>query len=126
MKTINKLSRTLVIVALTVAAAVTLPTAMMAQEKGAQKLLGVKVAKSAPADSAAVMSCPKCTDNYVTVVDKSIRGANANQKSTVVAHGCPTCDTKVTTKGVGKTATDVVSHSCGMSSKGPACCAAKK
>jgi hypothetical protein len=126
MKTMSNLSKTLLVVALTVAAAVALPSVLLAQEKGAQKLLGLKSAKAAPAAEAAVMSCPKCKDSYVTVLDKSIRGANANQKATVVVHGCPTCDTKLTTKGVGKAATDVVSHSCGMTAKGPSCCAAKK
>jgi hypothetical protein len=88
----------------------------IASEKGAELL-----AKRSPAPAVvntgmpAAMNCAACTDSWVTVVDKGTKGPR-HQVNNVVRHNCASCDTRIVTKGSGKTATNVAVHSCGAGS----------
>jgi len=74
-----------------------------------------------------VMSCPKCRDTYATVVEKSFKGANQNELKNVTIHLCPSCDTRLVTKGHGRQAKDVLVHTCkACGSKDVFCCVMKK
>src|ERR1051326_6445527 len=71
-------------------------------DKGAETL--VKLGEvPPPAKSEATIvahKCPRCTDSLVSVVDKATKGPN-HLVSNVVRHNCKSCDTKITTAGVG-------------------------
>jgi hypothetical protein len=135
MKSIKKLSRTLTIAALAVAVAALMvaPMAVLAQEKGAQKLMRLNTVKTVEdlqkvdAGDVIIMSCPKCKDTYATVVEKSFKNATADQLKTVAIHLCPTCETKMVSKGHGKAAKDTLVHTCkSCGSKDVSCCVMKK
>jgi hypothetical protein len=134
MKSIPNLSRTFTLaIALAVATFMTAPSAVFAQEKGAQKLMQLKPVKTVEdlqkveAGDTVVMSCPKCKDSYATVVEKSFKGATPDQLKKVKIHLCPTCDTKIVTKGSGKNARDVLVHTCkSCGSEDAFCCVMKK
>jgi DNA-directed RNA polymerase subunit RPC12/RpoP len=60
-------------------------------------------------------------------VEKSFKGATPEQLKTATIHLCPTCSTKIVTKGHGKQAKDVLVHTCNTcGSKDAFCCAIKK
>jgi len=135
MKMINqtpgKISRCLAV--LTIAGLMALPTFTFAQEKGAQKLMqlqkidSVKALQSVDAGDTIIMSCPKCKDTYATVVEKSFKGATPDQLKQVPIHLCPTCETKIVTKGQGKAVVNTVVHTCKTcGSKEVSCCVMKK
>ena len=93
------------------------PITIYAQEKGATKLLKLDTVQSLkavqPGDTV-VMTCPKCQDSYAAVVDKSFKGAKPEELKTSQIHLCPTCETKIVTKGEGKAAKDTLVHTCKM------------
>jgi hypothetical protein len=102
-------------------------------QKGAEKLMQlqkvntVEALQSVEAGDTIVMSCPKCKDTYATVVEKSFKGAVPAQLKTVAIHLCPACETKLVTKGYGKSAKDVLVHTCkACGSKDVSCCVMKK
>lgn len=118
MKTFTRFS-----LVLTVASALVLSSfgfRAVASEKGAELL-----AKRAPAAvvtaKPAAMNCANCTDSWVSVVDKGTKGPLHAVKN-VSRHNCPSCDTKIVTKGIGKNAANVVVHTCGA---GSAMCATR-
>jgi hypothetical protein len=137
MKPTNRISplftRTLAMVVL--AGLVWLPAPSFAQTKGdgAGKLIQLKpiqtieVLQSVEAGDTVVMSCPKCKDTYATVVEKSFKGANQDELKKTTIHLCSACDTKIVTKGQGKSAKDVVVHTCkACGSEDVSCCVMKK
>ena len=135
MKTINKLFQSVVRARLIVAVAglAWVPSASQAQEKGAQHLN--KLQRLNPAASEQVvkvgdtmaMSCPKCKDTQVTVVEKTGKAFQPEVKHQVSRHDCPACGNKVVSQGVGKTQTSKIVHTCKMDdSTGSSCCAMKK
>ncbi len=74
-----------------------------------------------------VMSCPKCKDTYVQVVEKTFKAVKPEELKTVAIHLCSACETKLVTKGRGKEAHDVVVHTCkACGSKDVSCCVMKK
>ena len=85
----------------------------VASEKGAE-LLAKRNSAPVAANTAtpAAMNCPSCTDSLVTVVDKGTKGPR-HEINKVVRHNCASCDTRIITKGTGKTATNVAVHTCG-------------
>lgn len=109
------------------------PDTALAQQKGAEKLMQLKPVKtledlqSVEAGDTIVMSCPKCKESYATVVEKTFKAASPEELKTVQVHLCPSCDTKIVTKGYGKQAKDVLVHTCKMcGSKDVFCCVMKK
>ena len=119
--------------ALAVVALIGSPTAALAQEKGAEKLMQLKPVKtledlqSVEAGDTIVMSYPKCKESYATVAEKTFKAASPQELKTVQVHLCPSCDTKIGTKGYGKQAKDVLVHTCKMcGSKDAFCCVMKK
>ena len=135
MKTFCHLPRTLTTLALVLLAAalVSAPTAALAQEKGAEKLIKLKPIKTVEdlqkveSGDTIVMSCPKCKDTYVTVSEQSFKAVTGEQKKTVKIHLCSACETRIVTKGHGREAKDVVEHTCkACGSKDVSCCVMKK
>lgn len=63
-----------------------------------------------PGENAA-MTCPHCKDDYVVKLVKNPKGTQP-EKVLVGKHLCEKCGTKLTTKGVGKSQTEVREHSC--------------
>jgi hypothetical protein len=137
MKQITQIPTTLIrccaLVALT--ALVWLPLQVSAQTKGegASKLIQLKpiqtveALQSVEAGDTIVMSCPKCKDTYATVVEKSFKGVNQDELKKTTIHLCSACDTKIVTKGQGKSARDVVVHTCkACGSEDVSCCVMKK
>lgn len=57
------------------------------------------------------MSCPKCRDTSIKVVQPPSKGGR-QETATVVRHECPSCGTQIQTTGVGKQATTKVKHVC--------------
>ena len=122
MKSINRKS---LLAAGLCAVAITFGTTAYA-EKGAERLLSLARASatvSTQPSTPDAHSCMKCTDTQATVVDKATKGPN-HATSQTVRHDCATCDTKITTEGVGKAKRDTATHSCNAEVK-PACCAKK-
>ena len=118
-----------------IATLVSSPTATLAQTKGdgASKLIQLTAIKTVDdlqkveAGDTIVMSCPKCKDTYATVVEKSFKGVTANELKTRPIHLCSACETKIVSKGHGKSAKDVVVHTCKTcGSKDVSCCVMKK
>jgi hypothetical protein len=132
MKTVKNICQCIVVasLALAVGGLISAPASAQAQQKGAEKLLQVKTVQdlqSIDAGDKIVMSCPKCKDTYVTVVEKSFKGANQNELKTMKVHLCSACETKWLTKGHGKTATQVMVHTCkACGSTDVSCCVMKK
>ncbi|MBC8095503.1 MAG: hypothetical protein H7Y43_06805 [Akkermansiaceae bacterium] len=83
----------------------------------------INEAKRQPAAVAATpkMACSKCKDQLVTRTDATARGA---VKTTVkyAKHLCQDCKTSIKTLGIGKAATSVAVHTCGVGDIGKAAC----
>jgi hypothetical protein len=107
-----------------------LPCQMMAQEKGATKLLTLKTLpdlQQVEAGDTIVMSCPKCKDAFAVSVTQTFKGVSPEEVKTMVQHLCPTCVTTIKTTGVGKHAASKLVHTCNScGSKEVTCCLMKK
>jgi hypothetical protein len=119
--------------ALTVAALTLLTSTVAAQDKGAERLMKlqrlntVADVQTVEAGDTMVMSCPKCRDTWVTVVQQTGKAANPQEKKSALRHECPGCSTKIVTEGVGKQAQDKAIHTCKQcGSKDASCCVMKK
>jgi len=107
--------------ALAVAVAVWTPANTSAQVKGAQLLMPQPAALAAES-AAPDMACAKCTTQYTSRVDSTVRGA-IKPVAVSANHLCPSCDTSSKTVGVGKSAATVTTHTCTMgSAKSATCC----
>ena len=113
-----------------VAALAMLPSLTMAQEKGATKLMKLQTVQDlqqVEAGDTIIMSCPKCTNTFATVVTTSLKGMQREQLTTVVKHMCPTCSTTIKTEGMGKNAVNKLVHTCNScGSTEVTCCLMKK
>jgi len=107
-----------------------LPGQAQAQEKGAQKLMKVQTVEdlqTVEAGDTIVMTCAKCKDTYVQVVEKTYKTAKPEELKKAAVHLCSSCDTKVVTTGVGKQAKDTLVHTCkACGSEDVSCCLMKK
>jgi transcription elongation factor Elf1 len=127
----NRLNKYIAMLVLTVAAVAfaLVPTSAQAQIKGAQKLIGLKTAddlKHLEPGDMIVMSCPKCKDTYVSVVDTAAKGSLEKTKN-VAVHLCPSCSTQIELKGWGRPAKEVLVHKCSTcGSEKVNCCVLKK
>ena len=133
MKTTKRIGNclTLATIILAVAAVAWLPSPAQAQGKQGANLLKkiqtVEDVQQIEAGDTIVMSCPKCKDTYVQVVEKSYHAATPDQLKTVGVHLCSSCDTKLVTKVVGKQAKDTLVHTCkACGSEDVSCCLMKK
>lgn len=116
-----------------VAGILLLPMLGMAQEKGATKLLKLPAINTA-ADAEAVqpgdtviMSCPKCKESWVTIVEKSPKTGAASTTTTVRRHECRGCENNYVTEGHGKAKTSKLVHTCkNCGSEDAFCCEMKK
>ena len=135
MKTIHLLGQYLTRATLVavVAGLAFLPTHALAQEKGAERLMKlnrlntVADVQKVEAGDAVVMSCPKCQDVWITVVENTGKAVNPKETKAVLRHQCPGCETKLVTEGVGKQAKNVVKHVCKQcGSEDAFCCVIKK
>ena len=104
----------------------------VAQEKGGEKLLRLHHLNSAAdvqkveAGDTIVMSCPKCKDTWVKVVQPMAKGGR-QESANVQRHQCPGCEQKIVVEGTGKQAQSVVKHSCTHCGSTDAyCCVIKK
>ena len=127
----NYLTRGTLIVA--VAGLALLGNSAVAQEKGGErmmKLLRLNTAadvQKVEAGDTIVMSCPKCKDTWVKVVEATGKAAHPQDTKLVQRHECPGCNTKIVTEGVGKQAQDKVVHTCKhCGSQDASCCVMKK
>jgi hypothetical protein len=131
MKSIHRIiNASLVLAAATI---LCLPAIVSAQEKGAEQLTKLKrlstvdEVQKVEAGDTIVMSCPKCKDTWVTVVEAPGKTGNPPEVKHIVRHECPGCHTKIVTEGVGKQATDKVVHTCAKcGSEEASCCVMKK
>jgi hypothetical protein len=135
MKTIDSLGHYLTRVTLVAVVAVLalFPLRTLAQEKGAERLMKlqrlhtVADVQKVEAGDTIVMSCPKCKDTWITVVQKTGKAAHPTETKAVQRHECPGCDTRIVTEGVGKQAKNVVKHTCKQCGSADAyCCVIKK
>lgn len=137
MKSINQISRNLArsFAVLTVASLLSLPTLSFAQEqvKGAQKLIQLNAiktvadAQAVQAGDMVVMSCPKCKNSWVTVVEPATKTGVKAETKVVARHECPGCQHKWVTEGHGKAKTDKLVHVCKQcGSEDAFCCVMKK
>ena len=117
--------------ALVLGAAWSMPAS--AQEKGAEKLIQLKPVKTLQdvqalqAGDLVTMSCPKCKNTAITVVEKTFKAVKPEDMKTVQMHLCDSCETKIVTKGRGKQAQNVLVHTCkACGSKDAFCCVQKK
>jgi hypothetical protein len=105
------------VLAFAVAAWMSAPSQVLAQEKGAQKLMKVQTVEDVQkieAGDTLVMYCPKCGEAYSQVSEKTFKAAKPEELKTTAMHLCSSCDTKVVTEGVGKQAKEKVVHTCKM------------
>lgn len=130
MKRVVNLSRFLAVATLALATIgiFSTPNTALAERGGSMKLMRIETAqdlsKVEPGDTI-IMSCPKCKDTYVTIVDKSYKGKP--DEKTGIVHLCPMCETKVVFTGEGKAAKDKLVHTCKMcGSQDVTCCLMKK
>lgn len=119
--------------ALAVAGIIAVPASASAQEKGAEKLMKLGRIQTmedvvvVEAGDTIVMSCPKCKDTWVKVVQPTFKGANAKQTATVKQHQCPGCGSERVTTGHGKAKTTEIVHVCtACGSTEATCCVMKK
>lgn len=135
MKTINQTPGNLTryVAALAIAGLMSLPTFAFAQEKGATKLVQLKPIQTVaeaeaiqPGDTV-VMSCPKCKDSWVTIVEKPTKTGATPDTKVVARHECPGCEHKFVSEGHGKAKTDKLVHVCKKcGSEDAFCCVMKK
>jgi hypothetical protein len=59
----------------------------------------------------AVMTCPKCKDDYLVKTTRPPKGTES-EKAVIANHLCEKCSTKLVVKGEGKAKTDVAVHTC--------------
>lgn len=111
-----------------------LPTFAHAQrQEQAAKRMELKAIKTV-ADTQAVevgdsivMSCPKCKNSWVTVVEAPTKTGAKPDSRVEERHDCPGCEHKNVTVGHGKAKTDKVIHTCKMcGSEDAFCCVMKK
>ena len=135
MKNMNPLCKCLVrgAIMLAVVSLISLPAALVAQEKGAAKLMQLKPIRTVGDVEAVatgdmvVMSCPKCKDSWVTVVEKPAKTGAKAEATTVQRHECPGCEHKYVTEGHGRAKTDKIVHVCNKcGSEDAYCCVMKK
>jgi hypothetical protein len=127
----NHLTRATLIVV--VAGLALLTNTVAAQEKGAERLMKLQRLNT-PADvqkveagDTVVMSCPKCKDTWVTVVEQTGKAVKPHETKAVLRHECPGCNTKIATQGVGKQAQSKMVHTCTHCGSDEAtCCVMKK
>ena len=121
-------------VMLAVAGLLWLPVDASAQQgAGAAKLTQLKPIKTIedaqavkPGDSV-VMSCPKCKDSWVTVVEKPVKQGATPETRTLLRHECPGCSSKLVTEGTGTNAHTRLVHVCkNCGSEDAFCCVMKK
>ena len=101
--------------------------------EGAAKMVQLKPIKTA-ADAQAVepgdtiaMSCPKCKNTWISVVERPTKTGATPETKVVLRHECPGCETKLATEGTGKQAKDVIKHVCkNCGSEDAFCCVMKK
>jgi hypothetical protein len=119
---------------LAIAAWASLPAAALAQKgAGAAKLIQLKPiatvadAEAVKAGDMVVMSCPKCRDTWVTIVQNSPKTGAKAEKTTYLRHECPGCTHKYVTEGHGKAKTEKIVHVCKKcGSEDAFCCVMKK
>jgi hypothetical protein len=95
-------------------------TASAATPEGKGASLLMPAAKIQPAHTQTVTgsikavhdSCSLCRDVPVVVVDRISKGSKHEERSTVMSHQCPACETKITIVGHGKAKTDKAVHTC--------------
>ncbi len=133
MKTTKRIGNYLALstVILAVATLIWLPSSAQAQEKTGANLLKkiqtVEDVQQIEAGDTIVMSCPKCKDTYVQVVEKSQHAAVADEVKNVSIHLCSSCDTRLVTKDKGRQAKNMLVHTCKMcGSEDVSCCLMKK
>lgn len=114
-----------------IAGCVLLPRGAMAQAKGGEQLMRLLRLDSAAevqkveAGDTVVMSCPKCKETWVKVVQPMAKGGR-QETANVQRHECPGCEQKLVVEGVGKQAKSVVKHACKhCGSKEAFCCVLK-
>jgi hypothetical protein len=139
----NKMKKTIVIPSRCIATIATLavlaaafsPMTATAQVRGegASKMIQLKPIRSTAdinavqAGDTVVMSCPKCTNTWVSVIGKPAKTGASPEKQVFQRHACPGCETKLITEGNGKQARDVIKHVCkNCGSEDAFCCVMKK
>lgn len=128
----NRSIRTTLALAVALAALAFLPTTGLAQTKGAEMLTKLNritttqdIDAVKPGDTV-VMSCPKCKDTWVTIVQAPGKGGRKESKL-VQQHQCPGCESKVVIEGQGHQAKTKVVHVCKQcGSEDAFCCVMKK
>jgi len=135
MKTMKQLRIGLVccVIALSAISLLGLPASALAQEKGATRLTQLKPIKTVgdaeniETGDMVVMSCPKCKDSWVTIIEKPVKTGTKPDSITVQRHECPGCEHKYVTEGQGKMKTDKIIHNCkNCGSEDAFCCVMKK
>lgn len=136
MKTIKTLGRCIMVAsfALAVVGIMSVPGTALAQVKGGEQMMKmlkpVKTAEDLQALNAGdtiTMSCPKCKNTAITVVEKTFKAVKPEEMKTMQIHLCDSCETKIVTKGRGKQAENVLVHTCKTcGSKDAFCCVQKK
>jgi len=136
MKTVKQVTQSAVrfTLAVAVGSLLFLPVASPAQApKGAEMLMPSKPVKTLEdlqalqAGDTVAMSCPKCKDTTITVVEKTFKAVAPEDVKTMTVHLCDNCETKIVTKGTGKQAKNVLVHTCkACGSKDAFCCVVKK
>ena len=124
---INKLARATglgIAMALLISVAGELRAGEILFKGGAQQLLP-PTAPPAPSDYKP-MSCAKCKSDWTIRTENTSRGV-IKPSVLVERHLCTSCDTTVTTVGLGKLAKDVVVHKCGdCGAESVTCCSTRK
>jgi hypothetical protein len=108
-----------------------LPAIGLAQGRGATQLMkpsvpkAVAVEKATAANDATTVTCPKCTDRIITVVQTPVRGVGVQTKQ-IAQHQCSDCTKKFVTEGHGKARVTKAVHLCQNADMQPATCCVKK
>ena len=114
------------------AAAISSPSISIAQEKGAAQLIqhnrfgAVQKTGAVQAVDTKAMTCPKCKDSWVTIVQKSCKTGVKPDSIKVQRHECPGCNTKLVTQGTGKHAVTKILHVCDKCGSADAFCCVTK
>ena len=126
MNSLKNFSTTVTLVAASLALTMWASTSVssIAQEKGAERLVGIGAPKTVAAVSHSGMACGQCQDVAKPVAESPNKGAAHGKVRLTAMHQCGSCVTTMGVSGHGRMSKTTLAHGCQSGgAAGAKCCA---